>query len=96
MNAAASSLFNEGLCSTCNHAAECIYLASAAVPIWRCEDFDDHVAPAALDSSVAMEVQNDTRPARPVPAGICSNCDNLGTCMYPKPEGGIWRCEEYR
>jgi hypothetical protein len=27
--------------------------------------------------------------------GLCSNCDNRETCTYPKPEGGVWRCEEY-
>ncbi|HTS66225.1 MAG TPA: hypothetical protein VMS37_25420 [Verrucomicrobiae bacterium] len=27
--------------------------------------------------------------------GLCSNCDNRETCVYPKPEGGVWRCEEY-
>jgi DNA-binding NtrC family response regulator len=27
--------------------------------------------------------------------GLCSNCDNRETCAYPKPEGGVWRCEEY-
>jgi hypothetical protein len=28
--------------------------------------------------------------------GICSNCDNCRTCVFPKPEGGIWHCEEYQ
>jgi hypothetical protein len=27
--------------------------------------------------------------------GLCSNCDNRGTCVFPKPEGGVWHCEEY-
>ena len=29
------------------------------------------------------------------PKGICKNCANLESCLYPRPEGGIWRCEEY-
>ncbi len=28
--------------------------------------------------------------------GLCSNCENRGTCIYPKPEGGVWHCDEYR
>ena len=27
---------------------------------------------------------------------ICLLCRNDETCIYPKPEGGVWRCEEYR
>jgi hypothetical protein len=30
------------------------------------------------------------------PAGLCPTCDFRSTCMYPKPEGGVWHCEEYR
>jgi len=29
------------------------------------------------------------------PRGICRNCANLETCLYPRPEEGVWRCEEY-
>jgi len=28
--------------------------------------------------------------------GLCVNCEDRETCIYPKPEGGVWRCEEYR
>ena len=28
--------------------------------------------------------------------GLCSLCENRTTCTYPKPEGGVWHCEEYR
>jgi hypothetical protein len=27
--------------------------------------------------------------------GLCMNCANRDTCLYPKPEGGVWHCEEY-
>ena len=28
--------------------------------------------------------------------GLCSNCEERRSCTFPKPEGGIWHCEEYR
>lgn len=28
--------------------------------------------------------------------GLCRNCRKLKTCKLPKPEGGVWRCEEYQ
>jgi hypothetical protein len=27
--------------------------------------------------------------------GLCRNCKRLKTCTLPKPQGGVWRCEEY-
>lgn len=27
--------------------------------------------------------------------GLCKNCKKEKTCKLPKPEGGVWRCEDY-
>ena len=27
--------------------------------------------------------------------GLCRNCARLSNCTYPRPEGGVWHCEEY-
>jgi hypothetical protein len=27
--------------------------------------------------------------------GLCLNCENRKTCIFSKPEEGVWRCEEY-
>jgi hypothetical protein len=27
--------------------------------------------------------------------GLCVNCANRYTCLFPKSEGGVWHCEEY-
>jgi hypothetical protein len=27
--------------------------------------------------------------------GLCKNCKKRKTCTLPKPDGGLWRCEEY-
>ena len=27
--------------------------------------------------------------------GLCKNCKKQKTCTLPKPEGGVWRCEDY-
>ncbi len=28
--------------------------------------------------------------------GLCVNCENRNTCSVPRPEGGVWHCEEYQ
>jgi hypothetical protein len=27
--------------------------------------------------------------------GLCSICEIREACRFPKPEGGVWHCEEY-
>jgi hypothetical protein len=27
--------------------------------------------------------------------GLCMNCENRRVCTHPKPEGGVWHCENY-
>jgi hypothetical protein len=27
--------------------------------------------------------------------GLCAHCDKRETCTLPKPEGGVWHCDEY-
>jgi hypothetical protein len=43
------------------------------------------------------ERTNSSRPKRSggEHKGLCMNCANRETCLYPKPEGGVWHCEEY-
>ncbi len=28
--------------------------------------------------------------------GLCMNCDLRETCALPRPESGVWFCEEYQ
>ncbi|HQG30499.1 MAG TPA: hypothetical protein PLA83_01110 [Deltaproteobacteria bacterium] len=28
--------------------------------------------------------------------GLCSNCVNREVCRFPRPESGVWHCEEYK
>lgn len=39
-------------------------------------------ADAAVDESMAVR-------------GLCATCVHHATCDFPRPAGGIWRCEEY-
>ncbi len=27
--------------------------------------------------------------------GLCMNCANRWSCLFPKSEGGVWHCKEY-
>jgi hypothetical protein len=28
-------------------------------------------------------------------SGLCVNCEHRQSCTHPKPEGGVWHCENY-
>lgn len=88
-----------GLCLTCQNAAECTFPRDAARPVWQCEEF---MGEGKAPERVSVEGYGPSRTGM-IEAekdlgswiGLCKNCANRETCRYPKPDGGIWRCEEY-
>ncbi len=91
---------NSGLCGTCENAARCIYVGDAEHPVLECEEFTHHRADAARrpprPRSIAAVPQAEAREEESRPAlGLCSDCENRAGCMFDKPEGGVWPCEEY-
>ena len=87
---------SEGVCAACRHGADCIYEATARRRILQCEQFELGlpVPPVRPSSTFTRTVAGENGGSRF--AGLCSNCEFADTCIYPKPEGGVWRCEEYR
>ena len=81
------------LCSTCNHASVCATRSLPDKPVFYCEEFDAYVAvPDRATSPTATSPRGSSGKHK----GLCSNCEDHETCPIPKPEGGIWHCEEYR
>ena len=86
-----------GLCSTCNHASECTFHPNPFSQVLQCEEFDDYVPPPRKknvkteSSATALEDQDDSCRLK----GLCFHCQHRETCKFPKPEGGVWYCQEY-
>ena len=90
-----------GLCLTCNNVPGCYYRATRG-PALFCELFDDYVPPVERTTS-----ERRSPPARAPMArrtveeeiakhtGLCMNCEHRRVCTHPKPEGGVWHCENY-
>jgi hypothetical protein len=56
----------------------------------------DHAQETAPDE--IAEILNKFKSAGPQPGeapGLCRNCARLSDCTYPRPESGVWHCEEY-
>ncbi|MGA2268823.1 MAG: hypothetical protein ABSH44_10170 [Bryobacteraceae bacterium] len=93
-----------GICSACKHDLVCIYPRDFDRPPLQCEEFELGFMPAEIAAARQREIAELEALARaPLPKpedsreylGLCVNCENREACIYPKPEGGVWRCEEY-
>ena len=88
------------LCSNCKNAADCTFQKNRQKPSLYCEEFEIDIYPSAKiagkekSSSTASVDAEDNDSGKFI--GLCSNCDNRRTCAFPKPEGGIWHCEDYQ
>jgi hypothetical protein len=92
-----------GLCSYCRLAQNCTFARDPNRPVCQCEEFEEityasirvpnqrKISP--INSSKNLLTRED--PIHPY-KGLCSSCEERATCVYPKPEGGVWHCEEFR
>ncbi len=84
-----------GLCPYCAISEGCTYKKSARAPVRFCEEFvglRPPKAPAAPAPKVA--VAQECREPNTL-KGLCRDCQHVEYCTFPKPEGGVWHCEEF-
>ena len=89
-----------GLCSNCRNTADCTFQKNRQKPSLYCEEFEIVISPSAkiagkekpLPTALVDPEDKDSGEF----IGLCGNCDNRRTCVFPKPEGGVWHCEEYQ
>jgi len=89
----------QGLCLSCRNAAECTFPRESTRPVWQCEEFTgEGKAPERVSVEGTFPPRTGLTRAESSlnpRMGLCKNCANREDCRYPKPEGGVWRCEEY-
>jgi len=103
LNTRSAATCKTDLCSTCVHYPDCSFRNGSTTSIFFCEEF--RLIPAWTEAAEEGERLFIAGPVRmgpsPVEAdkselmGLCRNCLNRRTCIYPKPPGGVWHCEEY-
>ncbi|MCK5126845.1 MAG: hypothetical protein KAR42_11370 [candidate division Zixibacteria bacterium] len=102
VNMLSSTAMNSvGLCSTCNNAATCGYRSGRGFDAMYCELFDSFTVSGngqqqkSKVSVAAGRGYNSDASCNGL-KGLCMNCESRSACFLPKPDGGIWHCEEYR
>ena len=86
-----------GLCSCCKSLQTCTFPRDTGRPTLQCEEFDG-IIPSHL-KMVPRRKTTDTLSGKNnfhSPRGLCGLCEIRQACTYPKPEGGVWHCEEYQ
>lgn len=86
----------QGICTSCKHMATCIYMKELPRPVLSCDLFEGYAVqksePVLRNAGNGrLPRSSDTRKF----TGLCASCQKIETCIYPKPEGGVWHCEEY-
>ena len=88
------------LCSTCRNAMDCAFQKEPDKPVFHCEEFETEpfvstqVTGTDPDPAVALPIPEDRDSGGY--AGLCGDCEDRETCTFPRPDGGVWHCEEYR
>ncbi len=89
-----------GLCRDCLNAPECTFPRDPNRPVWQCEEFTGiECGPEKISCEGPLP-----RGKAPILEGketgewigLCKNCDHRKACAFPKPEGGVWHCDEYK
>ncbi len=89
-----------GLCTTCVSAETCTFPRPSDRPVVFCEEFDGNLRNGHIENpdvaTLLAHVETKSRARSKTLKGLCSNCELHASCTFPKVEGGIWHCEEYR
>ncbi len=81
----------KGICRTCNHAPTCAnIIRNPELVVWDCENYDG-TAPVVARRRRLVRQEEPRAEVR----GLCMNCALRDTCLFPRPEGGVWHCAEY-
>lgn len=90
-----------GLCPVCKRSGDCQYQKMVPQPVRQCEEFE------AYEPLPTKAVLKTACPSAGAPLGVqatgagkykglCSTCEIRETCTFPKLEGGVWHCEEFK
>jgi hypothetical protein len=92
-----------GLCSYCKSAPICTFTRDPNRPVCECDEFGAFTyAPVRVPSQKKIPLKRFSKNASTnedpfhLHKGLCSQCEGRTNCIYPKPEGGVWHCEEFR
>lgn len=86
---------SQGICPTCGSFPECTYIVNADKPLFECDYFDRGASAQPVNIKIVTTRKKDGNNGSNGIAGICTDCQKHTACDFPKPELGIWECNNY-
>ena len=90
-----------GLCDSCIKAEDCTFIRRPGRAILDCDEFAPveprHGAPRLVLARAGLSdvpAENDEEIESAI--GLCRSCAHRADCTYPRPQGGVWHCDDYR
>ena len=97
---------HQGLCMLCKNFSGCTYSRDPKIAVLQCEEFEGegqltrksilNPLPSSIARNTPSSILGKGRTRALHPKGLCGLCEDRGICTFPKLEGGVWHCEEYR
>ena len=89
----------KNLCVNCKYKQNCNYRKQTKENIIFCEEYEIEKIPSLKSRHKKESEQsgksNTAENKKLRFNGLCINCANRFNCTHPKPEGGVWHCEDY-
>ncbi|MFH0801522.1 MAG: hypothetical protein V2A78_03925 [bacterium] len=92
-----------GLCSACINEAGCTYGNTEERQVIQCEQFELSMPSRQkiTENEIWRVVKSMVKPSERAETdthvwGLCKNCGDFPNCTYPRSEGGVWHCEDYK
>ncbi len=93
---------HKGLCATCKNNEHCTFPRDKSRPVSQCEEFEGlERGPVETLEKFVSSISRSSGKEKPVNdyygkyKGLCKTCEIKDSCVFQKPEGGVWHCEEY-
>jgi hypothetical protein len=81
----------------CKHAPFCSFLKDVGHPVMQCQEFEGYeIFPKTTERTGPRVGSRSEENCPGTYKGLCTHCKNRTSCALPKPEEGVWHCEDYR
>lgn len=90
-----------GLCESCTRAEDCTFIRRPGQAVLDCDEFAPveprrgapHLVLARPNLAADLVEREEDLSAA---IGLCRSCAHHADCTYPRPQGGVWHCDDYR
>lgn len=86
------------VCESCRNAHDCTFPKNGKKRIFLCDEFHGYEPLLVNIGKLELtppKTSNKEKAKLSSIKGLCSSCLNAGHCTFPKPESGVWYCDEY-